>query len=82
MWYILIYVLSLIITGGGAIYLLREELAADRRRIEQNYELEVTWLNIVGGIFLVILPLFNSIIAIAIVGSLLDRPVVTKRKRK
>lgn len=76
---IVIYVLSVLVTGAGAIWLLRTELAADRRRIKQNYELKVTWLKIVVGTVGVFLPVFNSVIAVAIILSLLDRPVITKR---
>lgn len=77
--FIVIYVVSVLITGAGALYLLRDELEADRRRIKQGYGLEVTWLKIVGGTIGVFVPVFNTMVACAIICALLDRPVITKR---
>ena len=77
---ILIYFLSLIISAGGAIWLLREQLKVDRERLRYNTEGDMMWLHIVGGFFIVILPIFNMAAAIVVVVTLLSRPVIRRPK--
>lgn len=78
-WLIVVYILSLLIASFGALKLLFEHLNKERRFIEKRGHAplnQVKYPHVVGGVFVVLTPVVNTIIACIVIMVTIDRPII------
>lgn len=81
---LIVYVVSVLVTGAVASMLLYSELAEDRDRVARGYDPNITYWHVILGLFLVFCPGINTaIVGAMIAGGLIHlgmKPVIHPKR--